>query len=656
MASVSLLFRFAIIADTHVNPTDGESNSPWAVNALANARTEQVISQVAAERPDFTVHLGDMVHPVPGNPGYRTAAERFFTLAAGLGTPLHLVPGNHDAGDKPVRWAPASPIGADSLAAYRETFGASHYSFDHQGIHFIVLTTMLINSGSQAEDEQRQWLLSDLQAHADARIMVFSHYPLFLTEPDEPECYDNTAEPGRSWLIELLHQYEVEAYFCGHVHNFFYNRSGNCDLYVLPSTSFVRHDYSELDRVGPGAQYGRDDTARLGHVIVEVHQDGHRVHLVRSHDETADRARVSMRDDSPVPVGMDMREPWAERVGLPYNGMLDEFTRRRVRNDYPLLALWELGIRTLRVPLTDLLDPELQGRMLDLTAAGHRFHAFSYDLPQGRAAEVLHRMSGRLAGFELVLPPEELDRSAVLHGQLACPLTVSALHTSAHNGTTGTVFAHRVAHGFDPDHDLPTITADGVSFVVAADRVPWQEIHRAADRARRADRSALVHVTLAGPDPATDPADPVATAHRVAESVLAAWDCGPGVEVFLDTLAAVDRGYFPRPGLTDRRHAPALPGRVFRHLHAALLRYGPSHGTVAEDGTGVSGGCLRIADRGRVALLLPSERIDGAEVSSTTDLRTADVVDLVTGDLRSQAELRGTVWGRPALLLANTLE
>ncbi len=37
-------------------------------------------------------------------------------------------------------------------------------------------------------------------------------------------------------------------------------------------------------------------------------------------------------------------------------GPVDEFVRKKARNDYTVLALWETGIRTLRLPLADLTD------------------------------------------------------------------------------------------------------------------------------------------------------------------------------------------------------------------------------------------------------------------------------------------------------------
>ena len=60
-----------------------------------------------------------------------------------------------------------------------------------------------------------------------------------------------------------------------------------------------------------------------------------------------------------------------------------------------------------------------------------------------------------------------------------------------------------------------------------------------------------------------------AIAARVAEAAFAAW-CFPAVSMWLDTFADIDRGYFVRHGLADRRLAPHTAGLVLRHLHAAL--------------------------------------------------------------------------------------
>ncbi|MGW6461460.1 hypothetical protein ACWF94_36960, partial [Streptomyces sp. NPDC055078] len=54
-----------MIADSHVNPGDDRSSSPWASNRLANERSRRAVAELNRLAPDFVVHLGDLVHPVP---------------------------------------------------------------------------------------------------------------------------------------------------------------------------------------------------------------------------------------------------------------------------------------------------------------------------------------------------------------------------------------------------------------------------------------------------------------------------------------------------------------------------------------------------------------------------------------------------------------
>jgi hypothetical protein len=40
------LFTFAIISDSHINPEESKTSSPWESNKLANARTRYVIQEL----------------------------------------------------------------------------------------------------------------------------------------------------------------------------------------------------------------------------------------------------------------------------------------------------------------------------------------------------------------------------------------------------------------------------------------------------------------------------------------------------------------------------------------------------------------------------------------------------------------------------------
>lgn len=140
-------FRFVVITDTHVNAEWDRSTSPFRSAALYNARAAAAMARVATLKPDFVLHLGDKVHPVPGQPGFPIAAGHFKAMCATMGAPVRWIPGNHDIGDKPSGWLPAPPVTAESRAIYREAFGPDWNSFDHGGIRFVMADASLINSG-----------------------------------------------------------------------------------------------------------------------------------------------------------------------------------------------------------------------------------------------------------------------------------------------------------------------------------------------------------------------------------------------------------------------------------------------------------------------------------------------------------------------------
>jgi predicted phosphodiesterase len=389
------LFSFAVIADSHLNPDDAQNASPWRTNRLANGRTAFVISELNRLKPAFVVHLGDIVHPLPADPRQQSATMCAKRLFAPLNCPLHLVPGNHDVGDKPLEWMPADCVSERSVLAYRETFGLDWYAFEYGGCRFVTINSSLLNSGLSLEAEQKRWLEAELARNAGRRIFLFTHYPPCVSRADESSHYDNLDEPGRSWLLSLITRYGVEALFAGHVHNFFYSlHAAVTHCYVVPSVTSLRQDYAEFFRIEPAEEYGRNDAGKLGFFVVDVFQDRHVAHFVRTQGATLEDAAIDARASTferavVSPVGVHLRHAWAEEIELPYNGPLDELSRKRVRNDYGLLALWDLGIRHLRVPSSDLTDERLRSRMRDVRARGLKFTAFTFGEPDNATLDFM---------------------------------------------------------------------------------------------------------------------------------------------------------------------------------------------------------------------------------------------------------------------------
>ena len=381
------LFTFIVVADTHVNEAERMSTSPYETNHLSNPRARHVFTEISAMRPAprFVVHLGDIVHPIPSLPEFHEAAAHFKSIAARLPVPLHVIPGNHDVGDKTIDWMPAEQVCDAYLETYRDVFGADFYAFDEGGVRFVMMNSLLLNSGLADEPRQRAWLEHQVDTAGDLRVFLFMHYPPYLYRPDEAGNYDNVDEPARSWLLDQIAKPAVEAVFAGHVHNFWYDRPGDAEMYLLPSTSFQRHDFSQLCSVAPPEEdeFGRDDSAKCGWFRVDVHEEGHVAYAVRSHGrecapDEAPPARPHRHLAHPKTSGFDnagveLRHPWAEAMQIPATGGCEEFGRKWARNDYPLLALWEMGVRLCKVPDADIRHSEPRGRMRQMARIGHRY-------------------------------------------------------------------------------------------------------------------------------------------------------------------------------------------------------------------------------------------------------------------------------------------
>ncbi|MCC7081756.1 MAG: metallophosphoesterase [Burkholderiales bacterium] len=588
----ALKFRFVVIADTHLNAVDGASSSPFAVNARANERAQAVFEHVNRWQPAFVVHVGDIVHPVPELASFAPACERFKALARMIEAPLHLVPGNHDVGDKPVQWMPAGTVTQENVERYRQIFGPDFYSFDASGVHCVVIDAQIVNSGLPAEAEQRAWLEQDLARHGGSRMFFFIHYPPYVSERGEAGNYDNLDEPGRTWLLELLQRYRPEALFAGHVHNQWYDIFEHTELYILPSTAFVRQDYAELFRVPPLAEFGRDDWTKLGYYVVDVYASGHVAHFIRSNGalrlaelgpRSAPISPVHTKTNVAAPIGVDMRHAWIEWLDVAATGGVQEFARKRTRNDYPALALWEMGIRRLRVPLQDLADARVRARMSLLRRLGHRYTAYVFGLPAAEMAEALHSHAELIDALEVVVPWEQapalLPALAHLRAQSGIRIWLSKLRRHEDAKFDGSHYNHFINHGFVPaEHEqLREMLAqpgartgvDGFVGRVGQGRCAWSELNAWEQLAVALDIRMAVHVRIAADNPAEPIEDDLAIANRVAQALLAA-SCCSRLEVFLDSFCDVDRNYFPHHGLVDRRYDPRLAARVITNMHGAL--------------------------------------------------------------------------------------
>src|SRR5215510_3016278 len=199
-------FYFVQLSDTHwgfngpnINP-DSQGTLKKAVAAV-NGLDEQ---------PDFIVFTGDLTQTTDDPKIRRDRMAEFRDIVSQLKVKtVRFMPGEHDAS-------------LDRGEAYQEFFGDLHYTFDHNGVHFIVLDNVS-DPTAAVGDQQLQWLQADLrQMKSDARIVVLTHRPLFDLAPD----WDWATKDGEA-VINVLWQHPNVTVLYGHIHQEHHHMTGH---------------------------------------------------------------------------------------------------------------------------------------------------------------------------------------------------------------------------------------------------------------------------------------------------------------------------------------------------------------------------------------------------------------------------------------------
>lgn len=196
------VLRFAHITDIHVQP---ENKAPQGM--------EKTIEHLQAQKdkPEFVMTGGDLIMDAFGADADRTEKQWAVwkdVLKANLELPVAHCVGNHDVwgwnqqaskatGEEPLfgkRWA------LDVLELEKP-----YYSFDKAGWHWVVLdSTDRRGNGyvARLDDEQFEWLGSDLAANTEKPIIVVTHEPIMAIcsfFDGENEKDDHWQIPG-SWV------------------------------------------------------------------------------------------------------------------------------------------------------------------------------------------------------------------------------------------------------------------------------------------------------------------------------------------------------------------------------------------------------------------------------------------------------------------------
>jgi hypothetical protein len=209
-------FYFVQLSDSHWG-FQGPDNPDAAVTLRKAVASVNALSTP----PEFIMFTGDLTHTTDDPAERRRRLSEFKRIVADLKVPtVRFMPGEHDAA-------------LDRGAAFQEFFGATHYTFDHKGVHFIVIDNVS-DPGARIGEEQLAWLRADLAARStDAPIVVFTHRPLFDLAPK----WDWATRDGAQ-AVDLLMPHRNVTVFYGHIHQEHHQMTGHIAHHAAKSLIF----------------------------------------------------------------------------------------------------------------------------------------------------------------------------------------------------------------------------------------------------------------------------------------------------------------------------------------------------------------------------------------------------------------------------------
>ncbi len=234
-AAPEVAFRFAYMSDTHLYARGMD-------HRFARAAIKAVDDLNALDpQPDFVLFGGDLAQL-----GRADELDLGYQIIKEIKAPVRMMVGEHD-------WY------LDLGEKWREMFGEDHYSFDHKGVHFVVLNSvvekdfwtakgyspeqrMAIVSGLddnrqspfEVGEEQRDWLGQNLaKVDKGTPLVIFSHSPLYKLYKPWNFWTDDAEE-----VQALLKPFATVSVIHGHTHQLLTNRIGNIHFHGMLSTAW----------------------------------------------------------------------------------------------------------------------------------------------------------------------------------------------------------------------------------------------------------------------------------------------------------------------------------------------------------------------------------------------------------------------------------
>jgi 3',5'-cyclic AMP phosphodiesterase CpdA len=267
-------FRIAYISDSHLY--EQKVNERFVRSLL---RAVDDVNRLDPQ-PDFVLFGGDLAQL-----GQAGELELGAQILRNLKAPLHVMVGEHD-------WF------LDMGEKWQALFGPPTYSFDHKGVHFVVLNSiheqdfwserkltpmqrMQIVAGLDnalqgrfmVGEEQRNWLQQDLATLSPSTpVVVFSHSPLYKYYRPW-NFWTDDADEVQAILKRMDHVVVIH----GHTHQMLTNRIDNLYFHGMLSTAWP-WPYAPQGLPALTVQMNRPDpfdpNDGMGTGTVLVHPDG----------------------------------------------------------------------------------------------------------------------------------------------------------------------------------------------------------------------------------------------------------------------------------------------------------------------------------------------------------------------------------------------
>ena len=232
-------FTFAYISDSHITQIKGNDFVRNWDRGLIRAVAE---ANLMDPRPDFVFYGGDIAQL-----GKPEEIDHGLDILGALRGDVHYVMGEHD-------------YYVDLGDYWRKKLGPDHYSFDHKGVHFVVLNSILTHEAWMHQkwdtgmdrmkqmarldnpngqpfmvgEKQRNWLKDDLsKISTDTPVVVLSHSPLQKIFKSWNFWTDDADE-----VQALLKPFDKVTVLYGHVHQIQTNQIDNISFHAAMATAW----------------------------------------------------------------------------------------------------------------------------------------------------------------------------------------------------------------------------------------------------------------------------------------------------------------------------------------------------------------------------------------------------------------------------------